>query len=348
MEPRPLYRVLTVRMPLPITQVAALTCPGVAPSTLVHWPQRPGQPDPSAQRPSVPTVMVLDEQNHRSRVRLEDNAPVLEPLGECRPADPGERPDQADGSRVEIGTGFIAEAWLAAPTLKYRHGILGDVVTAGELRVVNRRGDTLAYRLPDTAVFEDRWARLMFVDGQDAVLVVRSGLRDGSALALFALDRPAADAGGLVLLAESESLGAPNRWLNPIGVGDFDGSGRSQIAAVLTPHKGGVLAVYQRQGGKLVPRYRAGGFSNHQLYSGELGMAATLDANGDGILDLAVPDGERRALRIVTFAHGHFAELQRIPHESPIVTAIAAQTLTPGVTSLVYGLENGTVVVVTK
>jgi len=73
-----------------------------------------------------------------------------------------------------------------------------------------------------------------------------------------------------------------------------------------------------------------------------------LDANGDGILDLAVPDAERTALRIVTFAHGRFAELQRFPHESPIVSAIAAQTLTPGVTSLVYALENGTVVVLTK
>jgi hypothetical protein len=347
-ESRPLYHMLVVKMPVPVKRVAALTCPGIPPDKLVNWPQRPGTPDPSGEPPQVPTVLVVDEQNHHSRVRIVDHVPVAEPLGDCHVPETGERPNQIDGSRVGVGTGYIAEAWLAVPTLKYRSGALGDVVTAEELRAFNRRGDTLVYRLPDDAVFEDRDPRMVTVDGQDAVLVVRSGLRSGSALALFGLDRRATDAAGLVLLAQSESLGAANRWLNPAGVGDFDGGGHSQIAAVLTPDRGGVLAVFERQGGKLVRRYRAAGFSNHENYSGELGMAALLDANGDGITDLAVPDETRHVLRIVTFAEGRFAELQRFVHESPIVSAIAAQTLTPGVTSLVYALENGTVVVLTK
>ncbi|MFI5401216.1 MAG: hypothetical protein ACHQZQ_09220 [SAR324 cluster bacterium] len=347
-ERRPAYRVLTVQMPSPITHVAPLTCAGLAPDRLVRWPQPPGTPDPGTEGAPERVVMVVDGQNHRSRIRLQGGALVVEPLGDCRPPERVELPALVDGGRVETGTGYIAQAWLAVPTLKYRQGILSDVVTAAELHVTNRQGDTLRYRLPDDAVFEDRWARTVFVDGQDAVLVVRSGLKDGAALALFGLDRQATDASGLVLLAQSASLGAPNLWLNPIGVGDFDGNGGSQIAAVLTPDTGGMLVVYQRQGGKLVERYREPGFSNHQIYSDELGMAAVLDANGDGIPDLAVPDGKRRALRVVTFAGGRFTELQRIPHDSPIVSAIAAQTLGPGGTSLVYALEDGTVVVVTK
>jgi len=347
-ERRPAYRVLSVRMPEPITYVGALTCPGLAPDRLVRWPQPPGAPDPGSEAPPVQVVMVADGQNHRSRIRLEGGALVVEPLGDCRPPVRVERPGLVDGGRVETGTGYIAQAWLAVPTLKYRHGTLSNVITAAELRVTNRQGDTLRYPLPDDAVFEDRWARTVFVDGQDAVLVVRSGLKDGAALALFGLDRQAADASGLVLLARSASLGAPNLWLNPIGVGDFDGSGRSQIAAVLNPDAGGVLAIYQREGVKLVERYREPGFSNHEMYSDELGMAALLDANGDGITDLAVPDAKRRALRVVTFADGRFAELQRIPHDSPIVSAIVAQALGPGGPSLVYALEDGTVVVVTK
>ncbi len=344
---RPL-RVLTTHMPLPVKRVLALTCPGPAPAALMNYPQRPGTPEPSRDAPTVRTVMVEDEQGHRSRVRLEGDELLVEPLGECKPPERIERADLIDGGRVSQGTGVIAEAWLAAATLKYRHGILDDVVTAAELRATNRQGNELRFRLPDDAVFEDRWARMVVVDGQDAVLVVRTGLKTGAAVAMFGFDRAAADAAALVPLAQSEPLGAPNRWLNPVGVGDFDGSGRSGIAAVLTPHENGTLVVYQRQGAKLVERYRARGFSNHEIYSRELGMSAVIDANGDGIPDLAVPDAARGALRVVTFANGRFAELQRIPHPSPIVTGIAVQTLVAGRPSLVYALQDGTLVVATK
>ncbi len=344
---RPPFRVLTAQLPRPAVRVEALTCAGLAPADLVRTPQRPGTPAPSAEAPPLRTVMVVDERGRRSRVRLAGEALLVEPLGRCGPQPPIERPDQIEGSRVGVGNGVIADAWLAAATLRYRHGILGDVITAAELRATNRRGDVLRYRLPDDAVFEDRAARVVVVDGRDAVLAVRTGLTDGAALALFGFDRQAEDAGALVLLAQAEPLGRPNLWLNPAGVGDFDGSGRSGIAAVLTPHTGGTLVVYQREGAKLVERYRARGFSNHQIYSPQLGMSAVLDANGDGVADLAVPDAARRALRVVTFAAGRFAELQRIPHESEIVSAIAVQDLGRG-PALVYALQDGTLVVATR
>ncbi|PMR68583.1 hypothetical protein CR158_22340 [Halomonas heilongjiangensis] len=40
----------------------------------------------------------------------------------------------------------------------------------------------------------------------------------------------------------------PNRWLNPVGVADLSGNGEAEIAAVTTPHIGGVLRVYRRSG----------------------------------------------------------------------------------------------------
>ena len=347
-EPRPLYRVLTAQLPHPVKRVLALTCPGLAPADLVDYPQRPGTPEPSHAAPPLRTVLVLDEQGHASRVRLQGGALLLEPLETCQVPERRERPELIPGGGVSPGTGYIAEAWLAAPTLRYRHGALGTVLTAGELQAANRQGDILRLRLPDDAVFEDRWARVVVVNGQDAVLVVRTGLATGAALALYGLDRPAADAGALVQLAQSDPLGKPDLWLNPIGAGDFDGSGRTAIAAVLTPHQDGTLALYRREGAKLVERQRARGFSNHELYSAELGMAAVVDANGDGIPDLAVPDATRRALRIVTFAGGRFRELQRIPHDSEIVSAIVAQDLGGGHSSLVYALQDGTVVLAAR
>jgi hypothetical protein len=341
------FRVWSLRLPVPARSVEAITCPGLAPSQLQRYPQRPGTPEPDDTAPPLHTVLVVDEKGQQSRVRLDGDALVVEPLGACKRPDPVGRADLIEGGRISSGTGVIADAWLAVDTLKYRHGVLGDVITAAELRATNRQGLVLRYRLPDDAVFEDRWARLVVVDGQDAVLVVRTGVTTGAAAALYALDRVAADASALVPLAVSDPLGKVNLWLNPVGVGDFDGSGRTGIAVVQTPHQGGALVVYGRQGARLVERYRASVFSNHELYSAELGMSAVMDSNGDGIADLLVPDAERRALRVVSFAHGRFAELQRVPHASDIVTGLAVQTL-GGHPSVVYALRDGTLVALAR
>jgi FG-GAP-like repeat len=73
-----------------------------------------------------------------------------------------------------------------------------------------------------------------------------------------------------------------------------------------------------------------------------------LDANGDGIVDLAVPGAERRTLRIVTFAGGQFRELQRIGHSAAIRSAvIAADVDGDGRKELVYALADDLLVVLT-
>ena len=84
------------------------------------------------------------------------------------------------------------------------------------------------------------------------------------------------------------------------------------------------------------------GFSNHAIGSRELDLSAVLDWNADGTPDLALPDAARRRLRIVTFAGGDFAELDAIPHDAEIVTAILAIDLeADGRPELLYGLEDG-------
>ncbi len=97
-------------------------------------------------------------------------------------------PDGAlpDG-RVAIGTRDIARAWLAEPTTRYDHGILGDKIEAGALVIETRDGKRQTVRLKDDAVFEDLEPRLADLDrdGHDEIVVVKSSLKRGSSLAVI-------------------------------------------------------------------------------------------------------------------------------------------------------------------
>ena len=97
-------------------------------------------------------------------------------------------PDGAlpDG-KVATGKGEIARAWLAEPVTRYDHGILGDKIEAGSLVIETRDGKRQTVRLKGDAVFEDLEPRLADLDrdGHDEVIVVKSYLKHGSALAVI-------------------------------------------------------------------------------------------------------------------------------------------------------------------
>ncbi|MEE8436502.1 MAG: hypothetical protein V3S64_17075 [bacterium] len=258
-------------------------------------------------------------------------------------ASPGHRfPDMLPDGEIVDGGGAIRRVWLIGPTTRYGHGILGDAIEAAGLALETRRGRRLEFRLPADSVFEDRRVRLVRLKhgGPERLLAIRSRLRQGAALSLFAVGR-----GKITLLAESEPFGLSNRWLNPVGVADFDGDGRREIAAVLTPHIGGTLTLYEKKGRRLVAKLRARGFSNHAIGSRNLDLSALLDANGDGVTDMAVPDDRRETLRIVTFAGGRFQELMAVPNRAEITAGILKTALPRGGNAvLIYALENRRVV----
>jgi hypothetical protein len=206
---------------------------------------------------------------------------------------------------VTTGAGLIAEAYLTGPTGRYPHGIIGDAIEASGLRVVTSERVILDATLGPGSVFEDRLARLADIDGDgtDDVIVVHTYLDRGAALSAYTVRD-----GALVRLAEAPAFGRPSRWLNPIGVADFDGDATPEAAAFITPHIGGILKFYSVRGDLLVEEGSAGGFSNHAIGSRALGLSAVFDANGDGIPDIALPDARRGGIRIMTFAAGAIGE----------------------------------------
>jgi len=204
------------------------------------------------------------------------------------------RPHQLAQSRAVQGHRNIAVAWLAAPTDRYRHGILGDDWEASRLIAETVDGRQLKVDLPATRVFEDLEPRLADVtgDNQDEILVVESDLRSGAALAVYGIV-----AGRLERITATAFLGRPNRWLNPVGVGDFDGDGRPDIALVATPHIGGILRLYRLSRSDLVLFAEYPGVSTHRIGSTELGLGQVVP--GSPRDRLLVPNQSHRRLMLL-------------------------------------------------
>ena len=179
------------------------------------------------------------------------------------------RPDQLPHSRVARGNRNIIAAWFAGPTDRYRHGVLGDELEASRLEVETDDGKQLHVDLPPARVFEDLEPRLADLtgDNNDELIVVESDTKSGASLTVYGIvtDR-------LVRVAATPFLGQPNRWLNPLGAGDFDGDGRPDIALVATPHIGGLLRLYRFKDGTLSLFAEYSGVSTHRIGSTELGL----------------------------------------------------------------------------
>ncbi len=214
-------------------------------------------------------------------------------------------------SQVAAGSRDIAFAWLAAPTMRYPHRSLGSTEHAAAIHVQSHvstgRVQELVYKLPLTRVFEDLILRLVDLDadGRDELVVVESDLLRGAAVVVLGLrpvTKPVAAAGqgeqlALVELARSPYAGSSFLWLNPLGFGDFDGDGKTDVAAVITPHIGGTLTLYRYQPPHLEPFAKAMDVSNHRMGAVEQDLGVVVPPKGPSQrTSIVVPDMTRRAL----------------------------------------------------
>ena len=292
---------------------------------------------------SSSTVIVESRDGRRSTVHVLEGQVTFVAAGDRTLPGPPERPGMLPDGEVATGAGLIAEAYLTGPTERYRHGILGDMIEASGIRVTTSDGAVLDATLGPESVFEDRLARIADIDGDgaDDVIVVRSYLDRGAALSAWSVR-----GGELVRIAEAPAIGRPSRWLNPIGVADFDADGTPEVAAVITPHIGGILKFYSVRGEALIEEGSERGFSNHFIGSRALGLSAVFDADGDGIPDIALPDAGRRAIRIMTFAGGAIGELANLALPSRVRTSFVRVAGAEPV--FLFGLEDGSLAVLRR
>lgn len=165
----------------------------------------------------------------------------------------------------DLAQAEVVRVELTQPTDRYDHGVLGDALEWGALRItVNTctgcaglRLQDIVLKLPDNRVFEDIEARVADLDGDgmNEVVVVETDLNRGASLSVW-------NARGRI--AATPFIGASYRWLAPAGIADFDGDGRVEIAYVDRPHILGDLVYVRLEGAKLHEIARMPGVSNHR------------------------------------------------------------------------------------
>lgn len=236
----------------------------------------------------------------------------------------------AGGAKAET----ITSSQFAAPVERYGHFAAGRPHEYARITAMTDSGRSLELQLADDEVFEDVMPRLVrLANGEPTeILAIVSRRIDGSRLVMIKIkgDR-------LEVSAESAATGIPMRWLNPVGVADLDGDGLSEIALVTTPHIGGTLRIYRRDGKKLVEIAALAGFSNHVYGSPELGLAAPVLISGR--MRLLVPDTTRLHLRVIALEGARLLEVGQCALTAPVTGAVRVESKTEVSVGLATGRQ---------
>ena len=227
---------------------------------------------------------------------------------------------------------------LTGATRRYDHGILGDKIEAGSVTVIETKPQphiALTVTVPASQVIEGLapiWADLDG-DGRREIIVTQSDNTQGAQVVVY-------DERGTPI-AWGPAIGLGHRWRHQIAVAPLGPGGEAELVEVLTPHIGGVVQFYRLSGGQLDVVAGVSGYTSHVIGSRNLDMAAAGDFDGDGRVEVLLPDHRFTALAAIRRAGGG-AEVAWTASAGARVTTNLATLRLPGERMAVgVGREDG-------
>lgn len=208
--------------------------------------------------------------------------------------------------------GFISTledntVWLTQPTNEYQHGILGDRIEAKGFAWLSNEKEH-QFTLKDNWVFEDLTPRMFTFNGQTLVMLIQSHSNQGASIAVYQLNN-----NEISLFAQSQAIGQSNRWLNIVGAADFDQDQELEIAAIITPHIGGQLTLFEITDQGLIAKGKPlSGVSNHKIGSMELGQHAILKGENQQPV-MVLPSQNYQALNVVSWQNNKWQVQSTLP-----------------------------------
>lgn len=176
---------------------------------------------------------------------------------------------------------------LTDPTGRYAHGVLGDAVGAASITLVETRPIprvALKITIPDPAVVEGVapiWADLTG-DGVREIIVTLSDAKQGAQIAAFS------ETGQQI--ATGPAIGRGFRWRHQLAVAPFGIGSDLELVSVRTPHIGGTVEFFQSALNTLNIAAQESGYTSHVLASRNLDMAVAGDFDGEGQIELLLPN----------------------------------------------------------
>ena len=235
---------------------------------------------------------------------------------------------------------------LAQSSARYAHGILGDTleptaVVLIETRPTPRVITTIEVTAPQVIEgLSPLWADIDG-DGQREIVVTISDATEGAREAVYD------EAGNL--LAVGQAIGQGFRWRHHVAVAPFAAADMPELVEVLTPHIGGIVQFSRLNQNdpahaqlEVVAQYR--GYTAHQIGTRNLDMAVAGDFDGDGRLELLLPDNAYQNLGAVqrTASEDGAELIWTVPIGAALTTNLATVTDAQGTMAVGVGRADNT------
>ena len=229
--------------------------------------------------------------------------------------------------------------FLSGPDETYDHGVLGDSIEAVGITLVETNPEfRIAKRItvPEGLVIEGIMPLWHDLDGDGVreIIVTASDRSSGARLLVYS------ETG--LLIAESEAIGQGYRWRHQIAVVSPAPGEPPEVVSVRTPHIGGILEYFRLSSDRLERVATAQGVTSHVIGTRNLDLALSGDFDGDGVVEVLLPDDNRRQLVAVQRSQSGAAIEWSLPLAGTLSTNLAATTDDRGQISVAAGLENGT------